>query len=650
VARSRTPLLLLVTALAALAGAVWLLEDGGPTQEAAAPLVTAPRAEAPDMELPVAIEPEAMVALEPEPPPAVPEPGQAGLPKVVLHSGASLRRELNDSIRVLVLSPGHGTVTGAELHVWEGEDPVQVGVPAHTDGEGYAQVTLPHDQAFVSAWHPEAGTSPLLSLQALFANTSSEGDPIIWLGTPARLDVDVQLHGGAPASGVSVVVTSALQNMRLPPGPPRVTDGLGRASFEVVTGFPVVAYAEDVNGRSDLRMVQLEPGEVGRVQLQLPGPWSIRGIVLDERGEPAPGLEVTLWRALEGGDLDAGVLPGGEPYRDEEGTDSEGAFRFNLPGGGDYLVQVTDEGRSPSDVMPASVDDYSPVANVMLRAFPAASISGRLVDGDGAPLAGATVHARPAHHYDFAMQAYGPTLFTRMGQGRDRTDEEGAFVLSGLNPIGTFIVWCRPDEEQRDRKLVLTDIPAGTEDLLLVASEEALARGVLESVVLQEGSRVPLDEIRATLVINLDGRVLDTKRPVEEGAEGLLRIEGLAPGFDYALRLDAPGCGAVELPWFTARRGVQRMDATLPPEGELMVVVRDRDGRALPGVDVWLDLQSEFPVKDGLRAATTDATGAAHLSRLDPGTWILGAQRVEPREVVVHQGATDTVELVFGDG
>lgn len=649
-ARTRTPLLLLVTALAALAGAVWVLEDGDAAQEGAAPLVTAPQAERPDVELPVAIEPEAMVALEPERSPAVFEPPEADLPKFVFGPGASLRRELTDSIRVLVLSPGHGAVTGAEIQVWEDADPVPVGALAHTDGEGYAQVTLPHDQAFVSAWHPDAGASPLLSLQALFANTSSEGDPIIWLSTPARLDVDVALYGGAPASGVSVVVTSALQAMQLPPGPPRVTDGLGRASFDVVTGVPVVAWAEDVNGRSDLRMVQLEPGEVGRVQLQLPGPWSIRGLVLDEQGEPAPGLEVTLWRALEGGDLDAGVLPSGDPHRDEETTDSEGAFRFNLPGGGDYLVQVTDEGRSPSDVMPASVDDYSPVANVMLRAFPAASISGRLIDGEGAPLSGVTVHARPAHHYDFAMQAYGPTLFTRMGQGSDRTDDEGGFVLTGLNPMGTFIVWCRPDEEQRDRKLVLTDIPAGTEDLLLVASEEALARGVLESVVLQEGSRVPLDEIRATLVIDLDGRVLDTKRPVEEGADGLLRIEGLAPGFDYALRLDAPGCGAVELPWFTARRGVQRMDAVLPPEGELMVVVRDRDGRALPGVDVWLDLASDFPVPDGLRAATTDDSGTATLRRLDPGPYQLGAARIEPLEVTVHAGATETVELSYGDG
>jgi hypothetical protein len=650
VARSRTPIALLVTALAALAGAVWLLEDGGPAVEGAAPLVTTPQDERPDMELPVALEPEAMVALEPEPFPALLETPEARRTRTVFGSGASLRRMLPETLVVLVLDPSHEPVIGAELSVWEDGGLTPVGSPAHTDAEGRVQVVLPHDQAFVAAWHPDAGSSPLLSVQALWATTSSRSEPIIWLNAPARIDIDVIQHGGTPAQGASVVVTSALATMRLPPGPPLLTDSLGRASLDVVTGVPLAIWAEGANGRSELRMAQPEPGEVARVQLQLPGPWSVRGLVLDDQGQPAPGVELTLWRALEGGDLDAGVLPRGDPYRDEQTTDDEGAFRFNLPGGGDYLVQVTDEGNSPSDVMPASVDDYAPVAQVMLRVFPSASISGRLVDGDGAPLPGVTVHARPAHHYDFAMQAYGPTLFSRMGQGSDRTDADGAFAVSGLNPAGTFIVWCRPDEEQRDRKLVLTGIPAGTEDLLLVASEEALARGVLESVVLQEGSRVPLDVIRATLVINLDGRVLDTKRPVVEGADGLLRIEGLAPGFDYALRLDAPGCGAVELPWFTARRGVQRMDAVLPPEGELLVVVRDRDGRALPGVDVWMELQSEFPVKNRLRAATSDDSGTATLRRLDPGRYQLGAERIEPLEITVHPGASDTCELSFGDG
>jgi hypothetical protein len=185
---------------------------------------------------------------------------------------------------------------------------------------------------------------------------------------------------------------------------------------------------------------------------------------------------------------------------------------------------------------------------------------------------------------------------------------------------------------------VVKDVPAGSDDVLLVASEENLARVVIELAVVADATGDPVEDFRPTLLIRLDGRTIDTQQPPVHAAGGVFAIEGLAPGYEYCLRVDADGFGTVEWTWWTADPRGHEFLARLPATGGLQVDVTDTTGVPVNLAAVSVARQSELFDVDRTVRKHTDAAGRVTFEDLIPGRY-----RVEVR----HDGrALDVLQIV----
>ncbi|MEQ1893510.1 MAG: sigma-70 family RNA polymerase sigma factor, partial [Planctomycetota bacterium] len=98
----------------------------------------------------------------------------------------------------------------------------------------------------------------------------------------------------------------------------------------------------------------------------------------------------------------------------------------------------------------------------------------------------------------------------------------------------------------------------------------------------------------------------------------------------------------------------------LEPGAQLAGRVRDEDGRALPGVELWMPRRDEGlrfgPEESWFRVGTSDARGEFTLARLAPGDWRLEARAEEYRPTakagtLAREGeAPEALELVLARG
>lgn len=629
-------------ALVATVAAVLLLTADEETQGAAPlerPMAHEPRSMA---------TPPALPSVEPAPPEAlVPEP-VAEVETLEAHRiperAEEPRSATTPALVVIVLDENDRPVADAEVLLTGPERRVRnVECVIRTNAAGRCRLGAPLEGDRLVARHPVAGTSGVVDPELLQADVTDGGDAVVVLHRRARLTVTVLHADGTRDTDAWVSVLGLSHSF---PGAPeqQAVDGRGQLALEVDGAqlLVVEAFHEPRHlSETVSEMLVIPPGTDRDLTLRFPLEWTIEGQVVDRQGEPATGAHLTVWRQLSDAPSGTPAQPREQAWRDSAGVSEGGAFSVRLPGGGSWWVQASGDSWAPGEVQSVHLDDRSPTAYVTLVLEPAWAIEGLLVDGTGLPLPDVTVHARPAHVYSAAAEQAGPTIFARMGQADGDTAADGSFRLEPLHPDGVYIVWCRPDESQGDRKLVVTGVAAGTEDLLLVANEESLARAVLEGLILEADTGLPIERIEATLVIDLDGEVRDTRRPAQEAAGGRLRIEGLAPGFRYALRIDAPGRGAVELPWFIAQPGVERVDASLPPSGQLCVEARSEFGAPLPlaTIEVWRS--GGFPLQRSLISRRADERGAAFFDDLDPGLHVVrikhGGRQAES-EAAVESG------------
>ncbi|MCB9899657.1 MAG: carboxypeptidase regulatory-like domain-containing protein, partial [Planctomycetes bacterium] len=270
----------------------------------------------------------------------------------------------------------------------------------------------------------------------------------------------------------------------------------------------------------------------------------------------------------------------------------------------------------PSDLVQVSLDRAHPSAHAVLVVPDAAAISGRIVDGSGAPIEGAEVAARPASL--LVDDSSAPNVWSRLGQASDTSNADGRFRLAPLVPGARYLVFARPDPDRAERKLVERDVPAGTDDLLFVASEDALRRAALTVVVRAADGR-PLQHVDVQLLIRLDDEVVDTEHPPVALEDGRLRLDGLAPGYEYTLSVRAYGLGSAVLPWFTAVPDGVARDLVLPLEGRLEATLRRAAGSAEGARLSATRRAGDFAA--GPASGVADALGRITCEDLDPGTW-----------------------------
>lgn len=157
---------------------------------------------------------------------------------------------------------------------------------------------------------------------------------------------------------------------------------------------------------------------------------AVHGQVVDaSTGSPITRFTVQLRQAIDGA---AGTTQGLEQTQ-KRVEDPEGRFKIFAPTAGNYLVEAIAPGYADTYSDPFDATLGSDAVGITVRMTRGGTIVGRVVDGNGKPIAGAVVESHDDMWSDDAFwQALGD-----IGDGSDRSTtsgSDGTFELSGLTP------------------------------------------------------------------------------------------------------------------------------------------------------------------------------------------------------------------------
>jgi hypothetical protein len=330
------------------------------------------------------------------------------------------------------------------------------------------------------------------------------------------------------------------------------------------------------------------------------------GRVLDATGGPIAGARVqvhfeeqALARYRKTGRVTISPAPDAEWI-----TDAQGRFEGLTPSGGIGLV--------------ASAEAYSetheraraPAADITLVLAPGARVSGRVQQGDGSPVRGASLQIKPR------------------GLGRvpleTQSDEHGQFSIGGV-PAGVIEVTASAEGLSSAREWLRLSLAEVAPPVVLTLAAAHSVHGVVRS---PDGSLCPAGMVRA------GGRL---GAIVTIDAEGRYRLDGLAEGTHElsatchgvaaqtrSLRIDADSPSSLELNW--------QLEAGLAVTGS----VHRKNGEPLVGAMVWLhgvlppdgaepETRTEAFAANTGAACNTDADGAFRCGGLRAGWYRVNA-------------------------
>ncbi|MDB4958785.1 MAG: hypothetical protein JWO36_6354 [Myxococcales bacterium] len=247
------------------------------------------------------------------------------------------------------------------------------------------------------------------------------------------------------------------------------TDATGRFEARGLRAGPWTLYASNEHEGSfgGPEHVQLNRGQTAEVTIDLAFSAAISGRVIDQNGEPVPG--VAVWLSNTAND-DAGLAV----------TSIDGTFRAaSMSGGGQYRPSVRRNPRSITLLKPASGTEFplvtlsgrdSEVTGIVLAVqLDRLSISGKVVDGDGAPVADTRVLAELLEHGEQ------PRFFSGVQDLATTTDVDGRFVMSDLLDGGYAIQARSP----AGTEATVTDVRAGRGDVTIVLPTPGAIDGTL---------------------------------------------------------------------------------------------------------------------------------------------------------------------------
>ena len=182
---------------------------------------------------------------------------------------------------------------------------------------------------------------------------------------------------------------------------------------------------------------------------------TIRGRVIDTRGNPVADLRVTLGSdegALAGADGLVGLIAQNGLSQDR--TDDNGEFELRSVAAGTYRVTAGRRGpgggrprgdggdgergvvHGEASVAGIAIDGVTAVEGLVITVPIAGSIHGLVVDGSGQPVAGAEIACK--NNSEPRSRSRANPMLDLLGASRAiRTDEDGRFEITGLNP-GTY--------------------------------------------------------------------------------------------------------------------------------------------------------------------------------------------------------------------
>ncbi len=372
------------------------------------------------------------------------------------------------------------------------------------------------------------------------------------------------------------------------------SDAQGQFSVDLEAGAArLVARAAGLaEGQSD--MLDLIEGQERQVKITLGTGGQVVGSVLGADGAPVQSGQVVVF---------SGSDPGGGWKVGETAVGPNGRFEVDaLPKG--HLLVSADAQQSRAS---AAVDlEEGGTAQVELR-LGSGTIVGQVVNGQGAPVAGALLVARPVG-------------IGEAGERSALSGSDGRFRVSGLAG-DRFDLAASKDEGTAQ----VRGVQPGRDDVHVV-----LAAGAISGfVVTPDGNGVT--DFYLAVEPDLPGRGRPRSSHVVD-ARGEFRIP-VAPG-SYLVRASAPGYAEGDTP--TAARVADGEETAgvrveLRPSGSIGGIAIDAEnGAPLAGVHVATDLAHTWAVGRGEplggSGAVSGADGRFLLRDVAPGTWPVRAQ------------------------
>lgn len=214
--------------------------------------------------------------------------------------------------------------------------------------------------------------------------------------------------------------------------------------------------------------VQLDAGETEEVTVEMPYSAAISGTVVDQDGAPVPAVTVVFQHT---GLDDVGLAT----------TSADGRYRAAMMvGSGTYRPSVRLGSRSTQGTMrPVAGDPFplitlpdgtSEISGVTLAVrLDHLTISGRVVDEDGGPVADARVAAEPV------QGGVEPHFWRWYHQNSTMTDVDGRFTIADLS-AGTYAVQARA---ATGAEAIVQGIAAGRRDVTVVLQSNGSINGTL---------------------------------------------------------------------------------------------------------------------------------------------------------------------------
>ncbi|MDQ3685489.1 MAG: carboxypeptidase-like regulatory domain-containing protein [Acidobacteriota bacterium] len=338
-------------------------------------------------------------------------------------------------------------------------------------------------------------------------------------------------------------------------------------------GFYPKVYYPNVNEAAEAKIVEvLEGGETTDINITL-GPlaqsYTLSGRVVNEGGEPVPGLLLGYGKVHEGGGLGGGGYGMGMP------TNARGEFKIDnvLPGRYAAFVVTRDAGDVYSDSVSFEISDKD-VSGIEVKVHPGATISGHVIIESTTDR---NLISRLLQQISLYANTETPGQVSAPNWSETRVSADGSFRVAGLKPGKARVTmggWPPPKGltqtrierggvEQKDG----IEVGAGEQVSgvrLVVAYGTAVLRGQVNVV----NGTLP-ENVR--LIIHARRQGSDTsqfRRPVEVDVRGRFTIEGLAAG-EYELALGSWARG----PGGELRIPEVRQSVTVSDSGEANVTM-----------------------------------------------------------------------------
>ncbi len=389
----------------------------------------------------------------------------------------------------------------------------------------------------------------------------------------------------------------------------------------------------------------LVPGEpASELVITLEQGYAGFGRVVDQGELPIGGAEVALLPSLTGA-ADEQDFEVRENYRATTG--SEGWFTLrDLPAGTFYLSAKATG--FPELLVPGIeiADSVEPIDLGTMVLVPGVLLTGRVVGGDGEPVAGAQLSLRDADGEQIVVQRAGSPWFASTTSLQD-----GSFRISGL-PVDRRLVLLVSSDGFLPREIAL---PLGSDDVRLDVELSHGAR--VSGVVLAPGGRPAAGvEVDVRPGPSLQRLATATSRTVETDDRGRFEASGLRPG-EYHLVARRGAAESETLRRQVPVEGLAGLHLELRRKASLRVTALDPLGRAVARAFLILEPQGD-PSPEGPAAGRsaferTDPAGVAVFQPIGAGVYrIMGRHpEFEPfaTTIEVADGAARELELRFAE-